>query len=299
VGPKKSDRLSTQEEQPCFGEEGSSSKPSARAAPKPAASARPPRGSPRRAPKQGGQGQDQAAPPRPRRSRGRSLAKVERVESEPKERPKDHAREAKEPKEKPPQGRRMPPLRRPMVRASSSEQGRERSRTGRKGCRARGEARGKVRAFGGQKRAGKGGREKTDRDKGTRATRAKGARCRPTDHAGEEQGVFDLRRVHEALRRMGIGADQMDDVLALWMSQEIEVVDDVAQLKLSPLRADDERNGGEQQAVRSQRRRRAEPDRTTSVPPKGADRDGAVQDRGTNRRFPFSIAWRSRPRLGG
>jgi len=193
-GPKKSDRLSTKKNNPASAKKAAPSKPSARAAPKPAASARPPRGSPRaERQSQGGQWQDQSRSAQGRGGQGEEAAKVERVESEPKERPKDHAREAKEPKESP-QGRRSRRFADQWSGQARAEQGRERSERAERAAE-----RGEKLAEKSERLADRSERERADRERptatrGTRATRATRGAMSTTDHAGEEQGVFDLRR---------------------------------------------------------------------------------------------------------
>ncbi|MFC1642031.1 RNA polymerase sigma factor RpoD [Myxococcota bacterium] len=91
---------------------------------------------------------------------------------------------------------------------------------------------------------------------------------------GKSKGFLTYDDVHEALPEDGIGADQMDDVLGALDEQEIEVVDDVAHLKLGPLRGEEE-----ELASTGKLSPTKEDDGesglagTTSVPPKGADDD--------------------------
>jgi RNA polymerase primary sigma factor len=62
---------------------------------------------------------------------------------------------------------------------------------------------------------------------------------------GKSKGFLTYDDVHEALPGEDIGPDQMDDVLSALDEQEIEVVDDVAHLKLGAMRpgSDDELGG--------------------------------------------------------
>jgi RNA polymerase primary sigma factor len=91
---------------------------------------------------------------------------------------------------------------------------------------------------------------------------------------GKTKGFLTYDDVHEALPEDGIAADQMDDVLGALDEQEIEVVDDVAQLKLSPLRADEEEMAASSKLTAT-KDDDVEPGLTgtTSVPPKGTDED--------------------------
>jgi len=76
--------------------------------------------------------------------------------------------------------------------------------------------------------------------------------------------------VHEALPEDGIGATRWIRPRAL-DEQEIEVVDDVAQLKLSPLRADDEEMAASSKLSAAKDDEEQSLTGTTSVPPQGRD----------------------------
>jgi RNA polymerase primary sigma factor len=255
VGPKKSDRLSTKKTNPASAKKATASKPSpkatAKAAPppkiakaKPAASAGPKEGT----------SKGKIPAPKPPEAKAKKVDRVDKVDKkvEPeKEKPK--VREGKEAK----------PVKAAAPASPSNGQG-------------------KLEAA------------KVDRavDKSDRAERTSDKpESRPLDNKsdkpadkgrdvdqlitlGKTKGFLTYDDVHEALPEDGMGADQMDDVLGALDEQEIEVVDDVAQLKLSPLRTDEE------EMAQSSKLTAAKDDDvepgltgTTSVPPKGADED--------------------------
>jgi RNA polymerase primary sigma factor len=257
VGPKKSDRLSTKKTNPASAKKAPPSKPIPKAATKAAAPPKPakPKSAAVPPPKEGN-GKTKAAAPKPEESKPKKVEKKpERVEPE-----KDRAKSREARDTKPGKAQAAPGA--PTNGQGKLDAGKV-ERTADKAADRTAEK-----------------PEKADRaaEKAeSRPADGKSDKARDVDQLitlGKTKGFLTYDDVHEALPEDGMGADQMDDVLGALDEQEIEVVDDVAQLKLSPLRADEE------ELAASSKHTAAKDDDvepgltgTTSVPPKGTDED--------------------------
>jgi RNA polymerase primary sigma factor len=94
---------------------------------------------------------------------------------------------------------------------------------------------------------------------GTGKSNGKGKEVEQLITLGKTKGFLTYDDVHEALPGEDIGPDQMDDVLSALDEQDIEVIDDAANLKLRPVRVEE--------SPSEKPRKRVVEDRDSTPPP--------------------------------